>query len=93
MPIISNFPTSSVPSGKAGQFVGFDASGNPEAKGVSAQDVTFADGNTFQQKYDAGQLTGPAGKDGKPGATGADGAPGKDGAPGAAGKDGAAATI
>lgn len=60
---------------------------------VTADEVTFADGETFQQKYDSGDLTGPAGptgpqgpagkngQDGQPGATGADGQPG------AAGKD------
>ena len=77
-------------TGTVGKFVGFGADGNATQKNVTAGDVTFSDGKTFQQKYDAGQLTGPAGKDGKPGATGADGAPGKDGAPGVAGKDGAA---
>lgn len=57
---------------------------------VTADEVTFADGETFQQKYDSGDLTGPqgpagpAGKDGQPGAAGPAGA---DGQPGAAGKD------
>lgn len=57
---------------------------------VTADEVTFADGQTFQQKYDNGDLTGPAGpagkngQDGQPGATGPAGA---DGQPGAAGKD------
>ena len=43
---------------------------------VTADEVTFADGETFQQKYDSGELKG------------ADGSPGADGAPGAAGQDG-----
>lgn len=68
---------------------------------ITADMVTFSDGDTFQQKYNSGELTGPAGpagKDGAPGANGKDGAPGYtpvknvdyfDGAPGADGKDGA----
>lgn len=68
---------------------------------IPADMVTFSDGGTFQQKYNSGELTGPAGpagKDGAPGANGKDGAPGYtpvknvdyfDGAPGADGKDGA----
>ena len=63
---------------------------------VTADEVTFADGQTFQQKYDSGDLTGPrgpagpagqdgkVGQDGQPGATGPAGANGQ---PGAAGKD------
>lgn len=47
---------------------------------LTAGNVKFSDGETFQQKYDAGDLTGPPG---------ADGAPGQDGAPGVAGQDGA----
>lgn len=74
MPIISNFPGGSLPEGKSGQFVGFDPAGAPVAKNVTAQDVAFTDGETFQTKYDSGELTGPAGQDG------AAGAPGKDGA-------------
>lgn len=54
---------------------------------IDASDIEFTDGQTFQQKYDSGQLTGPAGKDG------IDGQPGKDGTPGSDGQDGAAATI
>lgn len=37
---------------------------------IGADDIQFFDGETFQQKYDSGELTG---------APGADGAPGKDG--------------
>nr|DAW19872.1 MAG TPA: nucleoid-associated protein [Caudoviricetes sp.] len=73
MPIISNFPGGSLPEGKSGQFVGFDPAGAPVAKNVTAQDVAFTDGETFQTKYDSGELTGPAGQ------AGATGAPGKDG--------------
>ena len=39
-------------------------------KDLPADGVKFADGQTFQQKYDAGQLTGPAGQDGAPGRDG-----------------------
>ncbi len=71
----------------------------PTADDYGASDIKFADGQTFQQKYDAGQLTGPAGRDGLPGkdgAPGAPGTPGEDGAPGAtgpAGSPGSPATI
>lgn len=53
---------------------------------LPASNVQFTDGQTFQQKYDAGQLTGPAGKDGKDGAQGEPGTPGRDGATGPAGR-------
>lgn len=46
---------------------------------LPAGNVKFTDGQTFQQKYDAGQLTGPAGQNG---------ADGQDGAPGATGPAG-----
>lgn len=36
---------------------------------LSASNVKFSDGQTFQQKYDAGQLTGPAGTPGTDGYT------------------------
>ena len=57
----------------------------PQAGDYSADMIEFADGETFQQKYNAGELTGPqgpAGQDGAPGAkgdTGAQGATGADG--------------
>ncbi len=70
MPIISNFPGGSLPEGKSGQFVGFDPAGAPVAKNVTAQDVAFSDGETFQTKYDGGKLTGPAGKNGPAGKDG-----------------------
>ena len=73
MPIVSNFPGGSLPDGKSGQFVGFSPTGSPVAKNVTAQDVAFTDGETFQTKYDSGELNGPAGQ------AGATGAPGKDG--------------
>lgn len=36
----------------------------------TADDIAFDDGETFQQKYDAGELTGPQGPQGNPGAAG-----------------------
>ena len=56
-----------------------------EKLNMTADEVKFSDGMTFQQKYDSGELTGPAGKDGKDGATGP---AGKDGSTGPAGADG-----
>lgn len=41
---------------------------------ITADEVTFADGETFQQKYDSGELTGSAGKDGEDGEDGKNGA-------------------
>lgn len=41
---------------------------------IPADDVKFSDGQTFQQKYDSGELRG---QDGAPGQNGADGAPGQ----------------
>ena len=59
-------------TGNSGQIVGFDSDGNAIARaGYTASDIAFADGETFQQKYDSGELTGPqgpAGADGKDGA-------------------------
>ena len=43
---------------------------------TSADSVTFADGETFQQKLDAGKLKGQTGTTGAQGATGAKGADG-----------------
>lgn len=54
---------------------------------LPAGNVKFTDGQTFQQKYDAGQLTGPAGRDG---ADGQDGSPGEPGTPGKDGAEGPA---
>ena len=56
-------------------------------KDLPADGVKFSDGQTFQQKYDAGQLTGPAGRDGT---DGQDGAPGEPGTPGMDGAQGPA---
>lgn len=50
------------------------------AGGGSAEDIVFADGETFQQKYDSGELTGPQGEKGEKGDPGAQGEKGADGA-------------
>lgn len=58
---------------------------------VTADKVTFTDGETFQQKYNSGELTGPAGpagKDGVAGVAGKDGQNGKDGEKGEPGEQG-----
>lgn len=56
------------------------------AKGdYTASLVTFTDGQTFQEKYESGELTGPAGADGAPGSPGPAGAPGEQGPSGPAG--------
>ena len=69
------------------------------AKTAEASGVKFADGETFQAKYDAGELTGPKGdtgpqgprgNTGAAGATGPEGPQGEKGEQGPAGKDGAA---
>lgn len=60
---------------------------------VTADEVTFADGQTFQQKYDSGDLTGPRGPEGPQGEAGPEGPQGPAGANGANGAAGASATI
>ena len=56
---------------------------------TSAEAVTFSDGETFQEKYDNGQLTGPQGARGQQGPTGATGPKGDKGDPGIQGPAGA----
>ena len=46
---------------------------------LTAGNVKFSDGETVQQKYDSGKLTGPAGTPGQPGADGEQGPAGVDG--------------
>lgn len=77
-------------------FNGRTGAVTPQAGDYSADMIEFADGETFQQKYDAGELTGPQGEQGPKGDTGAPGAKGDTGEQGPAGADGApgaAATI
>ena len=59
-------------------------------KTIDASSVTFADGQTWQQKYDAGEFKGQDGEQGQPGK---DGEPGKDGQNGQPGKDGTSVTV
>lgn len=54
----------------------------------TANDITFEDGETFQQKYDNGELKGEKGEPGPQGEPGIDGEPGPQGNPGPAGVDG-----
>ncbi len=49
---------------------------------IQASGVKFSDGQTFQQKYDSGELTGPQGDTGPTGATGNTGPQGPSGADG-----------
>ena len=58
-------------------------------KDLPADGVKLSDGQTFQQKYDAGRRKGPEGRDGT---DGQDGAPGKDGAQGPVGPAGRGVT-
>lgn len=80
-------------TGAAGQFVGFNAGGEPEAQNVTAGDIPFADGETFQQKYDTGELKGDKGDKGDTGPAGPVGPAGATGATGATGPAGTEATI
>ena len=66
-------------------FNGRKGTVEPGADDYSASMIKFTDGQTFQQKYDAGQLTGPQGPAGADGAPGAQGPAGQDGAQGPAG--------
>lgn len=60
----------------------------PQAGDYSADMIEFADGETFQQKYDAGELTGPQGETGPAGANGAQGPKGDTGPQGEKGDTG-----
>ncbi len=65
-------------AGTASQIVAFDSKGTPKGQTtIDAGKVAFSDGKTFQQKYDAGELTGPQGSKGDPGEPGQQGEPGK----------------
>ena len=74
--------------GYNGAFTGAqidEAIGQVRGKNLPADGVKFTDGETFQQKYDSGELTGPQGLAGPQGETGP---AGQDGATGPAGADG-----
>lgn len=85
--------------GYNGAFTGAqidEAIGQVRGKNLPADGVKFTDGETFQEKYDSGELTGPQGERGLQGIQGIQGPAGQDGAQGPqgpAGEDGAAATI
>ena len=59
---------------------------------TKADEVTFADGETFQQKYDSGKLTGPKGDAGEQGPPGEQGIRGETGPAGPPGETGPAGT-
>lgn len=80
--------------GYNGAFTGtqIDAAiGQVRNKNLPADGVKFTDGETFQQKYDAGELTGPAGQDGAQGPKGDTGSQGERGPQGPAGANGKSA--
>lgn len=54
----------------------------------TANDIAFSDGETFQEKYDNGELTGPQGEKGEKGDAGEPGPQGEQGNPGPAGENG-----
>lgn len=73
--------------GYNGAFTGAqidEAIGQVRGKNLPADGVKFTDGETFQEKYDSGELTGPQGERGLQGIQGIQGPAGADGAPGAA---------
>ena len=59
----------------------------------TADDIEFSDGETFQQKYNAGELTGPKGDTGDTGPQGPTGPAGTNGIDGADGEDGFSPSI
>lgn len=66
-----------------------DAVGKVENNNIPAAGVKFTDGQTFQQKYDSGALTGPKGDKGDTGAQGPQGIQGETGPQGPKGDTGA----
>lgn len=77
--------------GYNGAFTGAqidEAIGKIQNKNLPADGVTFSDGESFQDKYDSGQLTGPQGIQGAAGPQGAPGEQGPQGIPGEPGPQG-----
>ena len=75
--------------GYNGAFTGAqidEAIGKVRNNDLSAAGVKFSDGQSFQEKYDSGQLTGPQGGAGPQGEQGPQGIQGPQGSAGAAGK-------
>lgn len=76
------------------QINGVELIGNKTAKDLgikqeySANDIAFSDGQTFQQKYDSGQLKGPKGDKGEQGPQGEKGETGLQGPKGEKGDTG-----
>lgn len=60
---------------------------------VNADDITFSDGQTFQAKYDSGELKGQKGDKGDKGDTGEQGLSGTNGTNGTDGEDGFSPTV
>lgn len=79
--------------GYNGAFTGAqidEAIGQVRGKNLPADGVKFTDGETFQEKYDSGELTGPQGERGLQGIQGIQGPAGQDGAQGPKGEQGPA---
>lgn len=77
--------------GYNGAFTGAqidEAIGQVRGKNLPADGVKFTDGETFQEKYDSGELTGPQGERGLQGIQGIQGPAGQDGAQGPKGDKG-----
>lgn len=77
--------------GYNGAFTGAqidEAIGQVRGKNLPADGVKFTDGETFQEKYDSGELTGPRGAKGDKGDKGDTGDTGPAGADGAQGPQG-----
>ena len=77
--------------GYNGAFTGAqidEAIGKIQNKNLPADGVKFSDGESFQEKYDNGQLTGPQGARGEMGPQGAPGEQGPQGEPGQQGPQG-----
>lgn len=76
------------------QINGVPLEGNKTSKDLgikqeyTANDIAFEDGETFQQKYNKGELRGDTGEPGPQGEPGTDGKQGPQGNPGPAGTDG-----
>lgn len=77
--------------GYNGAFTGVqidEAIGKVRNKNLPADGVKFSDGQSFQEKYDSGQLTGPQGAQGIQGKTGPQGEQGLQGVSGPQGAQG-----
>lgn len=66
----------------------FSVNGKVGEVNLTAEDIAFIDGDTFQEKYNSGELKGEKGDKGDKGADGVNGKDGKNGTNGTNGKDG-----